>query len=78
MSYRQQRTFRQHTHDAPEPRKAKPITPGQIQPGKLGVYKGKNLVAQCGPRATSATCRRFGVMDAKPGKKNGAPAWCGK
>jgi len=56
----------------------KRIEPGTIQPGKIGVYKGPNLVAQVGRLATPATCLRFHVKDAKLGKRNGAPAWCGK
>jgi hypothetical protein len=57
-------------HDAGK-RKARTLpTPGKIQPGKLGIYKGPHLVAQCGPKATAVTARRFGVVDAK--FKNGA------
>jgi hypothetical protein len=56
--------------DAPTPRQTTRITPGKIQPGRYGIYRGPNLVGQCGPKATAATCRRFGVMDAK--FKNGA------
>jgi hypothetical protein len=72
--HRPQLTFRTRTYDAPEPAKSKAITPGQIQPGKLGIYKGRNLVGQCGRLGTAATCRRFGVVDAK--FKNGA--WRGR
>lgn len=61
-------------HDAPRLVKPKITTPGQIQPGKLGIYKGDHLVAQCGPKATSVTCRRLGVVDAV--FRNGA--WRGK
>ena len=62
-------------HDAPDRPKPKTTTPpGKIQPGKLGVYKGKNLVGQVGHLAAELTCRRFGVVDAV--FKNGA--WRGK
>ena len=65
-------------HDAPK-RKARTLpTPGKIAPGRLGIYRGENLVGQCGPKATSVTCRRFGVMDAKLTKKNGALSWVGQ
>lgn len=65
------------THDAPAPMKSKTTTPGKIQPGKVGIYKGRNLVGQCGRLATSITARRFGVHDAKLGKRNGKDAWVG-
>jgi hypothetical protein len=61
-------------HDAPETVADKPITPGKIQPGRFGIYKGEFLVGQCGPKGTAATARRFGVMDAKFTKD----AWRGK
>jgi len=65
-------------HDAPKPVKAKTTTPGKIQPGKIGVYRGDFLVGQCGPKATELTALRFGARDAKLGRRNGAPAWIGR
>jgi hypothetical protein len=71
-------TYRKNTHDAATPvKKAKPVI-GKIPPGKVGVFKGENLVGHCGVLATAVTAKRFGANDAKLGVKNGAPAWCGK
>jgi hypothetical protein len=52
-------------HDATKRTARTLSTPGKIQPGKLGVYRGEFLVGQVGKLATAITCRRFGVMDAK-------------
>lgn len=52
-------------HDAPKRTTRMLPTPGRIQPGKIGIYRGDFLVGQCGRLATAVTARRFGVMDAK-------------
>ena len=59
--------FRTNTHDAPKRRRdKKSVRPGQLPEGRLGVYDAKgSLRGVVGRLATAATCRRFGVMDAK-------------
>lgn len=59
--------------------KPKKKKPGQVPEGRIGVFDGKGRMrGHVGPLATANVCNRFGVSDAKLGKKNGRNAWLGR
>ena len=57
--------------------KKKQRKPGEVPPGKFGVYDSDgNLRGHVGPRATAATAARFtGQTGAVLAKKDGREAW---
>jgi hypothetical protein len=66
-------------HDAPEPRKVKQPTPGELPPSRIPIYDAKgHRRGHVGHKASAATVARFGVPNAELRTKNGRPAWCAK
>lgn len=67
-------------HDAPAPRKPKAITPGALPPGAIPIIDsatGARRGHVSGPKASAVTVARFGIHNAKLGKRDGKPAWIG-
>jgi hypothetical protein len=63
-------------HDAPKRTTRTPPTPGQIPPGRYGVFDARgNLRAHVGVKASAVTASRFTKRAMKLGKMNGRPAW---
>jgi hypothetical protein len=65
-------------HDAPD-RKPKVVKVGALPPGAVPIFDehGVRRGHVSGSKATAATVSRFGVHDARLGKRNNAPAWIG-
>jgi hypothetical protein len=70
--------YRTTGHDVmPPPPKAKPVKPGTIAPGKVGVFDDKGRCrGVMGTKAGAATAARFlGHSNVKLGKVDGRDAW---
>jgi hypothetical protein len=66
-------------YDAPD-RKSKPAPIGALPPGAIPIIDehGNRRGHVSGSKATAATVSRFGVHNAKLGKRNNKPAWIGE
>jgi hypothetical protein len=69
--------YRTHTHDVLPQTAVKP-KPG-LPDGAIPIFdhQGRRRGHVSGSKASEATVRRFGVVDAKLGTKDGKPAWVG-
>ena len=68
--------FRIGRDDAPARKDDKPIIPGRVPDGRLGVYaRDGSLRGHVGKLATSVTARRFGLRHPVLGTVDGRLAW---
>ncbi|MGH6670751.1 MAG: hypothetical protein ACRECV_02100 [Xanthobacteraceae bacterium] len=73
-------SYRTVTHDAPEPRKAKQITPGELPARYIAILdeRGRRRGYVHGAKASAATVSRFGVHGAKLSiDESGRTVWRG-
>lgn len=70
--------FRTGRDVMPPERKTKEPTPGELPSSRIPIYDAKGRRrGHVGRSASEATVARFGVTDAKLGKKDGRDAWIG-
>lgn len=71
--------YRVSKYDAPEPIKKKSAEkPGKLPESRIPIYDAKGRRrGHVGRKASEATVARFGVTNAKLGKKDGRDAWLG-
>lgn len=63
---------------APKIKKPEDTKPGELPPSRIPIYDAKGRRrGHVGRKASEATVARFGVSDAKLGKKDGRDAWLG-